>query len=175
MVSLDINKYIENSKINNRLCRWNKAIVTIFVTEITLQTVDKTFLYLQMQKAIALWNDVLCKNFINIQFRQVSNVINADIIVHWKKVGRIYEGMCKYPSIINGCFKKIYIDIGLPNELSGKEVTDKSIFATMLHELGHSLGLGHGVDVDDVMFVPHQKNVITPSENDVYVLKEIYK
>ena len=43
-----------------------------------------------------------------------------------------------------------------------------------MHELGHSLGLGHGIEVDDLMFVPHQKNISQPSENDLYVLKTIY-
>ena len=104
----------------------------------------------------------------------MNEATNADIVVHWTKVGRVFEGMCKYPSVINGVFKKISIDIGLPNEFSGKNTTIESIFSTILHELGHSLGLGHGVDIDDVMFVPHQKNVSVPSENDIYVLKQIY-
>ena len=82
--------------------------------------------------------------------------------------------MCKYPSVINGIIKKISIDIGLPNELSPKNTTNESIFATMMHELGHALGLGHGIEINDIMFVPHQKNITTPSDNDLYVLKKIY-
>ena len=175
MLSPKINQYIENSKINGKLCRWDKSAISIFITEITLQTADKSFLYSEIQRAIMLCNNTLRENGINIRFEQVNAPTNADIIIHWTKVGRVFEGMCKYPSIINGIFKKIFIDIGLANELSPKEVTDKSIFSTMLHELGHSLGLGHGVDIDDVMFVPHQKNVQRPSENDIYVLKSIYR
>ena len=44
----------------------------------------------------------------------------------------------------------------------------------MMHELGHALGLGHGIEINDIMFVPHQKNITTPSDNDLYVLKKIY-
>ena len=43
-----------------------------------------------------------------------------------------------------------------------------------MHEFVHALGLGHGVDVDDLMYVPHQKNISIPSDNDVFVLKQIY-
>ena len=175
MVSAKINQYIENSKINGKLCRWGKSVINVFITEMTLQGVNNTFLYSQMQQAILLWNNILLKNGINIRFEHINVPTNADIIVHWVKVGRVFEGMCKYPSIINGYFKKIFIDIGLSNEFSPKNVTEKSIFATMLHEFGHSIGLGHGVEIDDVMFVPHQKNVEIPSENDIYVLKYIYQ
>ena len=82
--------------------------------------------------------------------------------------------MYKYPSVKNDIIKKISIDIGLPNELSPKNTTNESIFATMMHELGHALGLGHGIEINDIMFVPHQKNITTPSDNDLYVLKKIY-
>ena len=107
-------------------------------------------------------------------FNQIYLPNSADIIIKWAKVGRVFEGMCKYPSVINGIIKKISIDIGLPNEYSPKNTTNESIFATMMHELGHALGLGHGVEVDDIMYVPHQKNISSPSENDLYILKKIY-
>ena len=44
-----------------------------------------------------------------------------------------------------------------------------------MHEFGHALGLGHGIEIDDMMYVPHKKNIQIPSENDIHVLKTIYK
>lgn len=173
-ISPEINKYLENSKINNRLCKWDKNIVNIFITPITANIQNKNFLYSEVSRAIEIWNNSLSNCRINIKLNQISQPVNADIIIHWVKVGRVFEGMCKYISIINGSFKKISIDIGLPNEFSGKNTTDESIFATILHELGHSLGLGHGIDINDAMFVPHKKNIAIPSENDLYILKQIY-
>ena len=169
-----IEKYIENSKINGKLCRWEKSTVNIFVTNITGNVENKEILYLKVRQAISVWNQNLNSCGINLVFCQIQTPIGADIIIHWTKTGRVFEGMCKYISIINGFFKKISIDIGLPNELSGKVITTESIFSTILHELGHSLGLGHGVEIDDIMFVPHQKNVQSPDENDLHVLKKIY-
>lgn len=173
-VSANINKYIESSKVNGKLCKWDKDFINVYITPITANINNKEFYYSEVQRAANVWNHNLKQNSISVSFYIIQNPSMADIVIHWTKVGRVFEGMCKYPSIINGIIKKVSIDVGLPNEFSGKNTTNESIFATILHELGHSLGLGHGVDIDDAMFVPHQKNISVPSENDLYVLKQIY-
>ncbi len=174
-ISTNIEKYIENSKINNRLCKWEKPCINIYVMPISANVNSKEFYYSEIKRGIKKWNCVLRNNGINRSFQIINTATDADIVIHWTKVGRVFEGMCKYLSVVNGVFKKISIDVGLANEFSGKNTTDESIFFVIMHEFGHALGLGHGIDVDDVMYVPHQKNISAPSENDIYVLKEIYK
>ena len=173
-VSAKINQYMENSKIRGRLCRWQKDAVKVFITPITAPVSDKNFMYSQVQKAISSWNEVLKSNGIHLQFIEVKIPQEADITVRWVKVGRVFEGMCKYVSVVGNVINKISIDVGLENEFSGKVTTDLSIYCAIMHEFGHALGLGHGVEIDDIMYVPHQKNISIPSENDIFVLKQIY-
>ena len=174
MISPNIQKYIENSKIRGQLAGWKKPVVNYFITPPPGTSNTKDFIYFQTTKAANSWNAFLLQNSIPIQFQEIFTPNQADIVVHRTKVGRVYEGMCKYLSVINGEIKKISIDIGLPNEFSGKETSDLSIYCAIMHEFGHALGLGHGVDIDDIMFVPHQENISSPSENDLYILKKIY-
>lgn len=171
-LSSNINLYIENSRIKGKLCRWKKTFVTVFISDTPHPRAK--FMISQVETAVNSWNTVLKTNSINLQFQIISHAPQADIIVHWVKVGRVYEGMCKYLSVINDEIKKISIDIGLPNEYSGKDTTDLSIYCAIMHEFGHAMGLGHGVEVDDIMYVPHKKNISIPDENDIYVLKQIY-
>jgi hypothetical protein len=51
--------------------------------------------------------------------------------------------------------------------------TDTDVFSVALHELGHSLGLGHSDDPSDVMY-PYYKRVSTLNSGDVAAVQTLY-
>ncbi len=168
----NIDLYIKDSLINGKVCRFGKSTVNIFVSPISAQITDvqKQDYYSIVTKAVNIWN-----NFAPVRFNIINSPQNADIIIVWTKVGIKFEGMCKFPSIVASEIKKVTIEIGLPNPNSPKIITNETILHTVLHELGHSMGLGHGTDENDLMFVPHKKTLNTPSKNDIFVLQTLYK
>lgn len=170
-ISQNINNYIKDSMINGKVCRFNKLSISVYISEISanLPISQKYAYYEKIKQAISIWN-----KFSPAKFIQSSTPNGADIIVNWVKTGIKFEGMCKFRSIIASEIKAITIEIGLPNPNSPKTITEETILHSALHELGHSLGLGHGISPDDLMFVPHQKTLNTPSDNDLYVLNTLY-
>lgn len=158
--------------INGRVCRFSKNIIKFYITKISspMPENEKYNYYKTVEKAAYIYN---AHGVINYQITE--NPTDADIIVNWIKTGRIFEGMCKYRSIVASEIKAITIEIGLPNSYSPKVITDKTIFHSAMHEFGHAAGLGHGSDENDVMFVPHTKTLSNLSQNDIEVLKILYK
>ena len=163
--------YLKDSLVNGKICRFNRTSVFVYITKISanLPEYKKQEYYEIIRRATEIWN-----KYAPVKFVVTENQNQADIVFVWVKTGIKFEGMCKFRSIVASEIKAVTIEIGLPNPNSPKIITNESIIHTALHELGHSLGLGHGSNENDVMFVPHKKTLSEPSENDIKILKIIY-
>ena len=167
----NLSEYIKDSLINKRICRWDKNEINFYIADIVsnIKSYEKEQYCQIIKSAAKIWSETGIIRLIYTENRD-----KADIVVNWTKVGRVFEGNCKYVSLINSGFRLVSIEIGLPNEYSPKIVSDDTILHTALHEFGHALGLGHGIDADDIMFVPHQKTLNKISKNDYEVLRFLY-
>ena len=59
MISNNIDKYVENTKVNGIFIKWNKSILNIFVSDIAGNISNKEFYKSEIQRAIQNWNTIL--------------------------------------------------------------------------------------------------------------------
>ncbi len=73
---------------------------------------------------------------------------------------------------MHGSSAKATITIWLKSP-DGRILSDKEIYHTALHEIGHTLGLSHTDNKNDIMY-PIVNEQITLSENDIARFRQIY-
>ncbi|XP_045475019.1 matrilysin-like [Harmonia axyridis] len=161
---------------------WNKRHITYHVknwpTKLGSKTVDAL-----INKALKTWGD-----YGNLKFRRKSTE-DADIIVSFNQ-GDHYDGFpfdgrgyvlahAFFPLPGSSLAGHIHFDAdekwvkSTPNQIS---YGGTDFFSVALHELGHSLGLGHSTDERSIMFAYYKESDenIRLSQDDIYAMYKLY-
>lgn len=167
--------YLNESIKNGGMMCWPRTNLTVYIAPMKFyskQGEDAKYRKMVMN-AFSEWA-AASKGVLKFRFTNV--LYESNINVDWKRVDRKALGHCYFNWDAQGKLYGAEVSIGLTDGKIHKQYdSDTEVYHTILHEVGHSLGLGHSPYDSDIMYTPHKYGVASLSANDKYSLQWLYR